>query len=138
MPPPAAGIYLRKYWLAILPAIGQDPGVTTGTGRGGVWKAGRRTLTAGLVLTITLVGFEALAITTAMPVVKDDLGGVGLYGWVFSAFFLGELIGIVYAGRSADRHGPAGAFAAGLVLFLMTLAFNIFGFWLRSKYREAY
>jgi hypothetical protein len=24
------------------------------------------------------------------------------------------------------------------VLFLMTLAFNIFGFWLRSKYREAY
>jgi phosphate transport system permease protein len=29
-------------------------------------------------------------------------------------------------------------FAAGLVLFLMTLAFNIFGFWLRTKYREAY
>lgn len=29
-------------------------------------------------------------------------------------------------------------FAAGLVLFLMTLAFNIFGFWLRARYREAY
>jgi phosphate transport system permease protein len=29
-------------------------------------------------------------------------------------------------------------FAAGLVLFLMTLAFNIFGFWLRTKYREVY
>ena len=29
-------------------------------------------------------------------------------------------------------------FAAGLVLFLMTLAFNIIGFWLRAKYREAY
>jgi phosphate transport system permease protein len=29
-------------------------------------------------------------------------------------------------------------FAAGLVLFLMTLAFNIFGFWLRTRYREAY
>ncbi len=29
-------------------------------------------------------------------------------------------------------------FAAGLVLFLMTLAFNIFGFWLRTKFREAY
>jgi phosphate transport system permease protein len=29
-------------------------------------------------------------------------------------------------------------FAAGLVLFLMTLVFNIFGFWLRTKYREAY
>ena len=29
-------------------------------------------------------------------------------------------------------------FAAGLVLFLMTLAFNIIGFWLRARYREAY
>jgi len=29
-------------------------------------------------------------------------------------------------------------FAAGLVLFLMTLAFNIVGFWLRARYREAY
>src|SRR5918999_838073 len=38
-------------------------------------------------------------------------------------------------------HGSIGyqsIFAAGLVLFLMTLAFNIFGFWLRTKYREAY
>jgi phosphate transport system permease protein len=29
-------------------------------------------------------------------------------------------------------------FAAGLVLFLMTLAFNAAGFWLRRRYREAY
>ena len=29
-------------------------------------------------------------------------------------------------------------FAAGLVLFLITLAFNVLGFWLRRKYREAY
>ncbi|MBN2381797.1 phosphate ABC transporter permease subunit PstC [bacterium] len=29
-------------------------------------------------------------------------------------------------------------FAAGMTLFLMTLGFNILGFWLRSKIREAY
>lgn len=29
-------------------------------------------------------------------------------------------------------------FAVGLVLFVMTLAFNIVGFWLRKKFREAY
>lgn len=29
-------------------------------------------------------------------------------------------------------------FAVGLVLFLMTLVFNIIGFWLRRKFREAY
>ncbi|ODT08105.1 MAG: phosphate ABC transporter permease subunit PstC [Kaistia sp. SCN 65-12] len=38
-------------------------------------------------------------------------------------------------------HGSIGyqtIFAAGLVLLLITLAFNIAGFWLRHKFREAY
>jgi phosphate transport system permease protein len=38
-------------------------------------------------------------------------------------------------------HGSIGyqtIFAAGLVLLLITLAFNLLGHWLRSKYREAY
>lgn len=87
------------------------------TERAGVWVPGRRTLTAGLVLTITVVAFEALAIATVMPLVEDDLGDIHLYGWVFSAFFLGNLIGIVIAGRAADRMLPAIPFAVGLVLF---------------------
>jgi MFS family permease len=70
-----------------------------------------------LVLTITLVAFESLAISTVMPVVADDLGGLGLYGWVFSGFFLGSLLGIVVAGQSADRRGTAGPFLLGLALF---------------------
>jgi phosphate transport system permease protein len=38
-------------------------------------------------------------------------------------------------------HGSIGyqsIFAAGLTLFAMTLAFNIFAFWLRARFREAY
>ena len=83
---------------------------------GGVWAPQRRRMTLGLVLTITLVAFEALAISTVMPVVADDLGQLGLYGWVFSGFFLGNLIGIVWAGQVADRRGTWLPFAAGLVL----------------------
>ncbi len=83
----------------------------------GVLAPGRRALTLGLVSTITLVGFEALAVATVLPDVSKDLGGIGLYGWVFSAFFLGNLVGIVAAGRSADRDGPAKPFVVGLVLF---------------------
>jgi MFS family permease len=85
--------------------------------RVGVWAPGRRTLTAGLVLTITVVAFESLAIATVMPLVEDELGDIHLYGWVFSAFFLGNLVGIVVAGRAADRVRPSIPFAAGLVLF---------------------
>ena len=87
----------------------------------GVWAPSRRRLSLGLVLTITLVAFESLAISTVMPVVADDLGGLGLYGWVFSGFFLGNLFGIVMAGRSADVRGTAFPFAVGLGLFSLGL-----------------
>lgn len=88
----------------------------------GVWAPGRRRLTAGLVLTVTLVAFESLAISTVMPVVADDLGGLGLYGWVFSGFFLGSLLGIVVSGQLADRRGTRLPFVAGLVCFTIGLA----------------
>jgi MFS family permease len=74
------------------------------------------------VLTITFVASEALAVVTVMPVVARDLGGLRLYGWVFSGFMLGSVIGIVLAGREADRRGPAVPFAAGVVLFSAGLA----------------
>ena len=93
------------------------PAVVTEAEHDGVWAPARRRLTLGLVMTITLVAFEALAISTVMPVVADDLGGLGLYGWVFSGFFLGNLLGIVIAGQAADRRGTAFPFLVGLVLF---------------------
>jgi MFS family permease len=83
----------------------------------GLWRGGRRALTAGLVSTITLVAFESLAVITIMPVVSRDLDGLSLYGWVTSAFFLGTVAGIVLAGDDADRSGPARPFTIGLALF---------------------
>ncbi len=92
------------------------------TTRDGAFAPGRRGLTIGLVLTVTLVGFESLAVSTALPAIKDDLHGLHLYGWVFSAFMLGNLVGIVIAGRVADRHGPAWPFGSGLAIFAIALA----------------
>jgi MFS family permease len=89
--------------------------------RDGVWAPARRQLTLGLALSVSLVAVEALAIATVMPTVSDELGGIELYGWVFSAFFLGTLIGIVVAGQSADRIGAAPAFTLGLALFAVGL-----------------
>ncbi len=89
---------------------------------GGLWAADRRALTTGLVLTVTFVASEALAVVTIMPVVARELGGLRLYGWVFSAFMLGSVFGIVAAGRLADRRGPAIPYVGGLVLFGAGLA----------------
>ena len=87
-----------------------------------MFAPGRRLLTTGLVLTITFVGFESLAVATVLPDVRRDLGGVALYGWVFSAFMLGSLIGIVVGGSRADAVGPARPFVISLALFCVGLA----------------
>jgi MFS family permease len=83
----------------------------------GLFAPERRGLTVGLLLTITLVASEALAVVTIMPTVARDLGGLHLYGWVFSSFLLGSMVGIVVAGREADRSGPARPYVTGLLLF---------------------
>ena len=84
--------------------------------RGGIWGE-RRSLTLGLLLVVTLVAFEALAVATVLPLAREDLGGLRLYGWAFSAFLLASLVGIVWAGEQSDVHGPAGPFVLGLALF---------------------
>src|SRR6266567_7625080 len=83
----------------------------------GLWAADRRALIVGLAATITFVAAEALAVVTVMPLVARDLNGLGLYGFVFSAFLLGTMIGIVAAGRAADLRGPAIPYVAGIVVF---------------------
>ena len=74
-------------------------------------------LTLGLVLTVAAVAFETLAIATVLPAVVEELGGLHLYGWAFSAFLLTQLVAIVVAGLVADQRGPGLPFAIGVVLF---------------------
>src|ERR1700749_2732829 len=88
---------------------------------GGIWTPGRGPLTVGLLLAVTLVAFEALAIATVLPVVSRQLGDLRLYGWVFSAFLLSSLIGIVVAGTLADRMPIGRPMLAGLALFAIGL-----------------
>jgi MFS family permease len=86
-----------------------------------LFAPGLRGLTLGLVSTITLVAMESLAIGTVMPVVARELGDQELYGWVYSAFYLGNMIGIVLVGGALDRMPLRRPFAAGLGLFALGL-----------------
>ena len=83
----------------------------------GPWDRPYRLMTTGLILTVVGAAFEALAVATTLPVTVEDLGGLSLYGWAFSAFMLANLVGITVAGGEADRQGPARPFTAGVVLF---------------------
>ena len=87
-----------------------------------VWTPERRPLTIGLVATVTLVAFEAMAVATVMPLAGEELGSVELYGWTFTAYFLASMLGIVGAGAAVDRYGVRLPFIAGVAVFALGLA----------------
>ena len=58
---------------------------------------------------------------TILPDIEADLGGIAWYGWVTTAFFLGTMIGIVFAGDQADRRGAGPPYVLGLILFAVGL-----------------
>ncbi|OHV41250.1 multidrug MFS transporter [Parafrankia soli] len=86
------------------------------------WDPSLRGLTIGLVSTVTLIAFEAMAVVTVLPEVAADLSGLSLYGWTTSGFFLGLLVGVVIAGAETDRVGAVRPFTVGLSLFAAGLA----------------
>ena len=51
-----------------------------------VFAPSHRTLSIGILLSITAVACEGMAVTTIMPLAGVDLGGLDSYGWAFSAF----------------------------------------------------
>ena len=83
----------------------------------GIFDPEHRTLTLGILLGVTLVAFEALAVVTIAPRLAAELGGTRLYGWIFSGLLLTSLFGTVLGGQTADRRGPGLVVTLGLVVF---------------------
>ncbi|UQN09734.1 MFS transporter [Deinococcus sp. QL22] len=79
------------------------------------------TLSAGLLLVVLIVAFEAMAVSTVLPRVADDLQGLALYGWASSAFLLSSLFGAVFTGLLSDRRGLAVGASVSLVVFALGL-----------------
>jgi MFS family permease len=82
-----------------------------------------RLSSVGLVMLVTLVAFEAMAVSTAMPTAVADLDGLAWYAWPFTGFLVAQVVGMVLGGDLGDRRGPrlpllggVGVFAAGLLL----------------------
>ena len=77
--------------------------------------------TVGMFALIAFVAFEAMAVTTVMPTVADELDGVALYALAFAAPLAGGVVGMVAAGMWSDRRGPVAPLVAALVLFSVGL-----------------
>ncbi len=88
---------------------------------GGIFTGPHRATTIGIVIVVTLVAFEAMAVATAMPTAVRQLHGLAYYSWPFTAFLVASVTGIVISGDASDRLGAARPLLAGLAIFTVGL-----------------
>src|SRR5580765_4187826 len=78
----------------------------------------RRAVTAALVLVTALASFETTVVSTAMPTIIGDLGGLPLYAWVFAVYLLTSTVAMPVYGRLADIHGRRRLILTAIAVFL--------------------
>lgn len=78
----------------------------------------RRTVTVALILVTALASFESTVVSTAMPTIIGDLGGLPLYSWVFSIYLLTSTVMMPIYGRLADIYGRRRILLIAISVFL--------------------
>src|ERR1700690_1812229 len=79
-----------------------------------------------------MVAIEATIVSTAMPQIVGQLGGLPLYSWVFSAFLLTQTATTVVFGKLADLAGRKVVMLVGIAAFLLGSILCGFAWWMPS------
>ena len=90
--------------------------------KAGLFARPWRALTLGCIALVSMLAFEALAVTTAMPSIAGALGALEMYALAFGATLATSVFGMVVAGLRCDRSGPRGALGRGALAFAAGLA----------------
>jgi EmrB/QacA subfamily drug resistance transporter len=79
----------------------------------------RRMVTVALFVSTFLVALDTSVVSTAMPTVIGQIGGIQLYAWVFSAYLLTSTVTVPIYGKLADLYGRKPVFLAAIIIFLI-------------------
>jgi len=72
----------------------------------------------GLALGMLLAGLDGTIVSTSLPKIVGELGGMSLFSWLFTAYMLAETCTIPIAGKMSDRYGRKPVFLVGMGLFM--------------------
>jgi EmrB/QacA subfamily drug resistance transporter len=89
-------------------------------GGGGQFLAPREVMIVlpGLLLAILLAMLDNLIVSTALPRIVGDLGGVDHLSWVVTAYILASLVTTPFYGKLGDMYGRKKLFVFAIVIFL--------------------
>ncbi|QUL52300.1 MFS transporter [Paenibacillus tritici] len=85
----------------------------------GVFDSRYRALTIGIILAVTTVAFEGLAVVTIAPSLAQKLNGLHLYGWIFSSFLLAQILGTMIIGARINKNGVFASFGLSILFFVI-------------------
>ncbi|QRK11015.1 MFS transporter [Archangium violaceum] len=75
--------------------------------------------TVALALSLFMAALEMTVVSTAMPTVVSELGGLESYAWIFTAYMLSSTITVPIYGKLADLYGRKPVLLFGIGLFLV-------------------
>jgi EmrB/QacA subfamily drug resistance transporter len=73
---------------------------------------------SGLMVVVILASLDTTIVSTALPAIVSDLGGLSDYSWVFSAFLLSQAISVPIWSKLGDLYGRRLMLVSAVVLFL--------------------
>jgi EmrB/QacA subfamily drug resistance transporter len=76
-------------------------------------------VTLGIMLSLFMASMESTVVSTAMPTIASQLGGLELYSWVFSAYMLTSTTTVPIFGKLSDLYGRPRVFSVAMGLFLV-------------------
>jgi MFS family permease len=94
--------------------------VSAGPAAGGTFLAPREVMIVlpGLLMAILLAMLDNLIVSTALPRIVGDLGGVAHLSWVVTAYILASTITTPFYGKLGDMYGRKSFFIAAIIIFL--------------------
>jgi EmrB/QacA subfamily drug resistance transporter len=78
----------------------------------------------GLLLAILLAMLDNLIVSTALPRIVGELGGVAHLSWVVTAYILASTITTPFYGKLGDMYGRKKLFVTAIVIFLIGSALS--------------
>ena len=78
----------------------------------------------GLLLAMLLASLDQTIVSTALPTVVRDLGGLDQIAWVVTAYMLGATVSMPLWGRISDLYGRKRLFQGAILVFLLGSALS--------------